>query len=36
MQKTVIRPAGEGDIPTIIALYRELDAAWAIIATRWL
>ena len=27
MQKTVIRPAGEGDIPAIIALYRELDAA---------
>ena len=27
MQKTVIRPAGEGDIPSIIALYRELDAA---------
>lgn len=27
MQKTVIRPAGEGDISAIIALYRELDAA---------
>ena len=27
MAKTVIRPAGEQDIPPIIALYRELDSA---------
>ena len=27
MPKTVIRPAAEGDIPAILALYRELDQA---------
>ncbi|WP_455502127.1 N-acetyltransferase family protein [Gemmiger sp.] len=27
MAKTVIRPAGEQDVPAIIALYRELDSA---------
>ena len=27
MPKTIIRPAGKGDIPAILALYRELDQA---------
>ena len=27
MPKITIRPAGEGDIPAVVALYRQLDQA---------